>query len=104
MKQLLREIDDKPSSVEIRAEGSILHDFYCGIEKIFERIALSIDKSFPKGEDWHTELLLQMARPFKKNPQYQVPMNAIIKNEINSVAINQKSLIKMQYTFSEEMN
>jgi len=59
MKQLLREIDDKPSFVEIRAEGSILHDFYCGIEKIFERIALSIDKSFPEGENWHTDWALR---------------------------------------------
>ena len=65
MKQLLAKIDDKPSFIEIRAAGSILHDFYCGIEKIFQRIALSIDANLPQGEDWHTELLLQMAKPFK---------------------------------------
>lgn len=52
--------------MEVRAAGSILHDFYCGIEKIFERIAVAIDRSFPKGENWHTELLLQMAKSLRK--------------------------------------
>lgn len=63
MKQLLSGIGDTPSFIEIRAAGSIIHDFYCGTEKIFERIALHIDKSLPQGENWHTELLLQMAKP-----------------------------------------
>lgn len=66
MKQLLEKIGDKPSYIEVRAAGSILHDFYCGVEKIFERIALSADKKLPKGEDWHTELLLQMAKPLEE--------------------------------------
>lgn len=65
MNQLLARIGDKPSFIEVRAAGSILHDFYCGIEKIFERIALAIDKNFPKGEEWHSELLLQMVKPIE---------------------------------------
>jgi len=64
MHDLLAKIGDKPSFIEVRAAGSILHDFYCGVEKIFERIALAIDKSLPEGENWHIELLLQMAKPF----------------------------------------
>jgi len=63
MKQLLTKIEDKPSFIEVRAAGSILHDFYCGVERILERIALSVDKNLPKGENWHIELLLQMAKP-----------------------------------------
>jgi hypothetical protein len=66
MKQLLTKISNKPSFIEVRAAGSILHDFYCGVERIFERIALSVDKNLPKGDNWHTELLLQMAKPFEK--------------------------------------
>jgi len=62
MKLLLAEIEERKSFVEVRAAGSILHDFYSGIEKIFKRIAVSVDKSFPQGENWHTELLLQMTR------------------------------------------
>jgi len=63
MKQLLKRAGDNPTFVEVRAAGSILHDFYSGMEKILERIALSVDKSLPTGEEWHSELLSQMAKP-----------------------------------------
>mgnify|MGYP001140267107 CR=1 FL=1 len=49
------------------------------------------------------EMLGKFTQDFKANPQYRVIMNAIIKNGIDSSAINQKSLVKMQYTFSNEM-
>lgn len=65
MKELLIKVGDSPSFIEIRAGGSIVHDFYCGVEKIFERIALTVDKSLPKGENWHIELLLQMVKSFE---------------------------------------
>lgn len=65
MKELLSKTNKEKNFMEIRAAGSILHDFYSGIEKIFERVAVAIDKNLPKGEDWHTELLLQMAKPIK---------------------------------------
>lgn len=63
MRELLNIIGDNPTFIEIRSAGSILHDFYSGIEKIFERIGLHIDKNIPKGDGWHKELLLQMAKP-----------------------------------------
>lgn len=66
MKELLSKISECPSFIEIRSAASILHDFYSGVEKIFKRIALSVDNNLPKGEDWHRELLLQMAKPFGK--------------------------------------
>ena len=62
MNQLLAKINSTPTFLEVRAGGSILHDFYCGIEKIFERIAVQIDKNLPVGENWHIELLSQMAK------------------------------------------
>ena len=65
MQQLLEEIGDRPNFIAIRAAGSILHDFYSGVEKIFERIALNIDHNFPEGENWHMELLLQMTKPYQ---------------------------------------
>ena len=65
MKQLLAGIGEDKSFMEVRAAGSILHDFYCGVEKMFERVALAIDKDLPKGENWHTELLIQMAKPIE---------------------------------------
>jgi len=62
MKDLLAKIGQEPTFVEIRASGSILHDFYSGVEKIFERVAIFMDKNLPKGENWHIELLSQMAK------------------------------------------
>jgi hypothetical protein len=39
-----------------------LHGFYTGLERLFERIAITVDGAKPKGESWHKELLQQMAR------------------------------------------
>jgi len=65
MEELTNRAANNPDFIETRAAGSILHDFYCGVEKIFERISINIDGKLPKGEDWHTELLLQMGKPIK---------------------------------------
>ena len=37
-----------------------LHGFYNGLERLFERIATTIDGSLPQGENWHQVLLKQM--------------------------------------------
>jgi hypothetical protein len=50
----------RSSNYLVRAGGSILHDFYTGIEKIFESIAKEIDNRIPMGEEWPSELLRQM--------------------------------------------
>lgn len=44
-----------------RIIGSILHDYYTALEKIFEVVAGKIDRSVPAGETWHKELLEQMS-------------------------------------------
>lgn len=38
-----------------------LHGFYAGVERIFEDIARTIEKSVPSGPHWHQDLLLQMS-------------------------------------------
>lgn len=43
-----------------RAAGSILHDYYCGLEKIFTRIARQTGENLPEGPRWHTDLLESM--------------------------------------------
>jgi DNA-directed RNA polymerase sigma subunit (sigma70/sigma32) len=63
MKSLLSKTSKEPTFVEVRAAASIMHDFYSGVEKIFERIAISVDKDLPKGDRWHIELLSQMVKP-----------------------------------------
>lgn len=65
MEEITYRFTDTPNFIKTRAAGSILHDFYCGVEKIFERIAIQVDGGLPKSEEWHTELLLQMAQPVK---------------------------------------
>ncbi len=73
MDQLLVKISDQPNFIEVRAAASILHDFYCGVEKIFERIALFLDKKIPKGEEWHSELLRQMAASAEGGREAVIP-------------------------------
>lgn len=68
LEKLGKEMDEilrhpQHSFLETRAAGSILHDFYSGIEKIFKRIATRIDKNLPTGDDWHSELLIIMSIP-----------------------------------------
>ena len=52
------------SSLELRAGGSILQDFYNGVERIFERIARIVDEHVPSDEHWHRTLLAQMVVPY----------------------------------------
>jgi len=48
------------SNINIRAGGSVLHDFYSGAENIFHAIAGAVDERIPSGMSWHVELLNQM--------------------------------------------
>ena len=38
-----------------------LHGFYSGVERIFEDIARTLERSIPMGVEWHQDLLLQMS-------------------------------------------
>ncbi len=51
------------SAARVRAAGSILHDFYTGVERIFRQIGVRIDQDLPREEDWHIQLLHRMAVP-----------------------------------------
>ena len=51
------------STARVRAAGSILHDFYTGVERIFRQIGVRIDQELPREEDWHIQLLHRMAVP-----------------------------------------
>lgn len=48
------------SAYDIRAAGSILHDFYNGVEAVFRRIAHELNGGLPVGQDWHKQLLIDM--------------------------------------------
>ena len=51
---------EAPPLRELRGIGAILHDFYTGIEHIFETIAPELNGGRPAGDAWHRELLTDM--------------------------------------------
>ncbi|MFN3531606.1 MAG: hypothetical protein ACK41Q_03700 [Candidatus Brocadia sp.] len=66
LNELLGKLEDKEKSTfDLRAIGSILHDFYCGIERIFERIAKELNGGVPEGTNWHRQLLRDMTLDIK---------------------------------------
>ena len=52
------------SDLERIGVGALLHDFYNGAERSFERIARIVDEHVPTDEHWHQTLLAQMAAPY----------------------------------------
>jgi hypothetical protein len=62
--KLAAELAQAPQGNEswaLRARGSIIHDFYTGIEHILVRIADELNGGVPNGHRWHQELLNDMA-------------------------------------------
>jgi hypothetical protein len=41
-----------------------LHGFYAGVERVFEDIARTLEKTIPEGAEWHRDLLMQMSSKF----------------------------------------
>ena len=58
-----------PSVFDLRAVGSIVHDFYTGAERIFERIAVQIDEDLPSRPRSHTDLLRRMEHAWGERRQ-----------------------------------
>ncbi|MGK7892318.1 MAG: nucleotidyltransferase domain-containing protein, partial [Xenococcus sp. (in: cyanobacteria)] len=60
---LLKQKDSLPEVALIPALASYIADFYSGCERISERVAVYLDGGLPKTQDWHFQLLKQMAEP-----------------------------------------
>lgn len=56
----LNELEGEPSIIEVRGIGSIVHDFYCCVEKIFKRVVTTMDEDMPSERSWHIDLLIRM--------------------------------------------
>ena len=52
---------DWAETYSLRARGSILHDFYTGIERIFMRLSSELNGGVPRLPQWHQELIRNMA-------------------------------------------
>jgi len=63
LEDIFKNLSRKPPKTVIRACASILHDYYTGVGKIFERISSEIDGGAPRGYDWHLQLLQRMLAP-----------------------------------------
>lgn len=50
----------EPPLRELRGIGAILHDFYTGLEHMFEAIAPELNGGLPAGPSWHRNLLDNM--------------------------------------------
>lgn len=65
LKKLRSEFAEVPDSfkpsLRNRIIGSLLHDFYSGLERIFKRIAVELNGGVPKTETWHRDLLVEMS-------------------------------------------
>ena len=64
LEQLREELATAPSSDDtftLRARGSMLHDFYSGIERVFVRIAEELNGGVPQGEQWHRQIVTDMS-------------------------------------------
>lgn len=62
--QLQDEISTAPredDTFTLRARGSMLHDFYNGIERVFVRIAEELNGGVPQGERWHRQIITDMS-------------------------------------------
>jgi hypothetical protein len=90
MEDILKEAKDSPRRMEMRAMGSVLHDFYCAVERIFERIGNNIDGELPQGSDWHIQLLERMA----------IPIEGIRQSVINSESLkNLREILAFRHIF-----
>jgi len=56
----------KDDSLYLDSVALNLHDFYSGLERIFERVAENIDEIKPESLNWHQQILKQMAMEIPK--------------------------------------
>ncbi len=52
----------RPEDQDLYVDSAVLslHDFYAGLERIFQKIGTMVDGRIPTGADWHYKLLQQM--------------------------------------------
>ena len=68
-----RMLDGKGNLADIMATASMLHSFYNGLENIWLAVAKRFDRSLPDGEEWHRQLLRQMAEGTVMRPRVISP-------------------------------
>ena len=64
----LNRAGEQPDQFATRALASYVDDFYSGIERICERVAITLNGDLPTGEQWHRDLLYQMGQRRDNRP------------------------------------
>ena len=84
IKEFLKEVHERGISTGCRRiAGSILHDFYTAIEKIFEAVAKVLDGGVPNSSRWHIELLESMASKSERGTRPNV-IDENLKEELRA--------------------
>lgn len=58
---LLAQADTIPEIALVPAMAGYIEDFYTGCERLAERVVVTLDGGLPTGENWHQQLLQQVA-------------------------------------------
>ncbi|HAC65288.1 MAG TPA: DNA polymerase subunit beta [Cyanothece sp. UBA12306] len=67
LNSLLDQAKNIPEIALKPALAGYITDFYTGCERLSERVAVALDGGLPQGENWHQQLLCQMADPGGNN-------------------------------------
>ncbi len=70
-----------PSEIELSALAAVLHSFYNGVENIFKRVLVEIDRETVGGEAWHRDLLLRMTQAKPERP-------AVLSHDLHEVLLD----------------
>lgn len=81
----LASFSDPPTQFELHGLASYLHQFYTGVESIFERIAVRLGEGLPHGAYWHVDLLNQVAeaQAGKRPAVIDEPLRARLKEYLD---------------------
>ncbi|MEM8832882.1 MAG: nucleotidyltransferase domain-containing protein, partial [Cyanobacteria bacterium P01_G01_bin.19] len=63
LQKALEQTQSIPEMFVTPALASYIADFYTGCERLSERVAVTLDGGLPQGNNWHQELLKQVAEP-----------------------------------------
>lgn len=78
-------LSDPPGQFELHGLAAYIHQFYTGVESIFERIVVYLGEEMPRGEYWHVDLLNQMVeeREAIRPPVLDEPLRARLKEYLD---------------------
>jgi len=90
---------NEPPLRELRGIGAILHDFYTGLEHMFEAIAPELNGGLPAGPSWHRNLLENMTLDI---PSVRPPLLRRETARVLEEFLRFRHLFRNQYGFELE--